>query len=220
MTTTYHPSTKQDILQILFREEQSTATELADVLGISPQAIRRHLKDLEAAGLIEHQSLQVGMGRPHHIYHISGKGRDRLPNRYGEFAVSLLDTLSKTVDQEQFSTILHKQWQRKTEEYRERLGNGSLAERVAELVKIRQAEGYMAEWHILPPKESNGRIVSRYVIVEHNCAISQVAKSFPTVCGHELKMFAIALQDCYVERTHWINNGEHQCAYLVCESID
>jgi DeoR family suf operon transcriptional repressor len=50
---------------------------------------------------------------------------------------------------------------------------------------------------------------------EHNCAISNVAESFPSVCGHELEMFAAVLPDCTVERTHWINNGEHQCGYLI-----
>jgi len=217
MTTTQHPSTKQDILQHLLKEEQRTAQELAEALDISTQAIRRHLKELEGAGLIEHQQQQVGMGRPQHVYQLSGKGRDRLPNRYGEFAVSLLDTLSETVDKEQFSTILQKQWERKAQAYRKRLGNGSLEERVAKLVKMRQAEGYMAEWHALKPEDTSGRMDTHYVIVEHNCAISQVAQSFPSVCCHELEMFAVALHNCHVERTHWINNGEHKCAYLIYE---
>lgn len=215
MTSTQHPSTKQDILQLLLKEEQATAQELAEALEISPQAIRRHLKDLEGAGLIEHQQVQGGMGRPQHIYKLSRKGRDRFPSRYGEFAISLLDTLSKTIDEEQFSTILQKQWQRKAQEYRDCLGNGSVEERVAKLVKMRQAEGYMAEWYTIKPEDTSGRMSTHYVIVEHNCAISEVAQSFPSVCGHELEMFAVALEDCYVERTHWLNNGEHQCGYLI-----
>jgi DeoR family transcriptional regulator, suf operon transcriptional repressor len=35
------------------------------------------------------------------------------------------------------------------------------------------------------------------------------------VCDHELEMFAVALQDCQVERTHWLVNGEHRCGYLI-----
>ena len=54
-----------------------------------------------------------------------------------------------------------------------------------------------------------------FVIAEYNCAIAHIAESYPTVCGHELAMFAIALPDCSVERTHWLVNGEHQCGYLV-----
>jgi len=35
------------------------------------------------------------------------------------------------------------------------------------------------------------------------------------VCDHELELFATALPDCTVERTHWIVDGQHQCGYLV-----
>jgi DeoR family suf operon transcriptional repressor len=79
MTTTQQPSTKQDILQYLLKQDQATAQELADALEVTPQAIRRHLKDLEAEGLIEYKSVQVGMGRPQHVYQLSRKGTRSLP---------------------------------------------------------------------------------------------------------------------------------------------
>lgn len=206
MTTTQQPSTKQDILQYLLKA-QATAQELADALFVTPQAIRRHLKDLDAEGLIEYKSTQVGMGRPQHVYSLSRKARGQFPTRYDEFAVSLLDTLAETVGREQVSSILRKQWQRKAIEYRDRVGMGSVQERVAKLVEFRQTEGYMAESYALEPNQ--------FILVEHNCAISNVAESFPSVCGHELEMFAAVLSDCIVERTHWINDGEHQCGYLI-----
>jgi DeoR family suf operon transcriptional repressor len=215
MTTTQQPSTKQDILQYLLKQNQATAQELAEILEISPQAIRRHLKDLEAEGLIEHQQVQAGMGRPQYVYKLSRQGRDRFPNRYEEFAVSLLDTLTETVGRDQVSSILRKQWERKALEYRDRLGKGSLQERVAKLVELRQSEGYMAEWYALEPNGSSKGFGYQFILKEHNCAISNVAESFPSVCGHELEMFAAVLPDCTVERTHWINKGEHQCGYLI-----
>lgn len=223
MTTTQHPSTKQDILQYLLKQAQSTAQELAEVLEVSPQAIRRHLKDLETEELIEHKAVQVGMGRPQHVYQLSRKGRvsvaarlaHRFPNRYGEFAVSLLDTLTETVGQDQVSSILRIQWQRKAKQYRDRLGTGSLAERVAKLVELRKSEGYMAEWYVLEPSNLNNGASHEFMLREHNCAISNVAESYPNVCGHELEMFAAVLPDCTVERTQWIINGEHQCGYLI-----
>ena len=160
----------------------------------------------------------MGMGRPQHIYQLSRRGRDYLQrslnhhpsDRYGEFAVSLLDTLAETVGHDQVSSILQKQWERKALEYRHRLGEGSLKERVAKLVDLRKAEGFMAEYH---PVESSRE--DSFIFIEHNCAISNVAESFPTICGHELEMFAALLPDCQVERTHWIINGEHRCGYLL-----
>ena len=222
MVTTEQPSTKQDILQYLLKQGQATAQDLASELNISPQAIRRHLKDLEAQELISYQIVQPGMGRPHHVYQLSSKGRDRLRqvvsdggDSHGQFAVSLLDTLVQTVGREQMILILRKQWERKALEYRDRLGNGCLRERVANLVALRKAEGYMAEWYPVTSGESSCEGDEQFILTEHNCAISNIAESFPVVCGHELEMFAAILPDCQVERTHWIINGEHRCGYLV-----
>lgn len=213
MTSLHHPSTKEDILKYLLKQGEATAQALAEHLEVSAQAIRRHLKDLEAEALIEHRAIQEGMGRPNHFYRLSRKGRDYFPAQYDEFAISLLDTLAETVGKEQVGTILRKQWERKAQEYQERVGTGSVADRVAQLVKLRQKEGYMAEWHRLEPEVSDGE--TQFVITEYNCAISHIAETFPTVCGHELEMFQVALPDCRVTRTHWLVNGEHRCGYLI-----
>lgn len=215
MTSSQHLHTKQDILQQLLKRGQATAQELAETLAISPQAVRRHLKELEAEGLIEYHSVQAGMGRPQHAYQLSHQGRAQFPDSYDDFAVSLLDTLAETVEPDQFGIILRKQWERKANEYRQHLGNGPLEERVAKLVEIRRAEGYMAEWYPVEAEESEGETGQRYIFTEYNCAISSIAESFPKVCDHELELFSMALQDCQVERTHWIIGGEHRCGYLI-----
>ncbi len=218
MTTIQEPSTKQDILHHLVKQGPTSAQALAEHLGISPQAVRRHLKDLEDEGLIKRETVQVGMGRPNHLYSLSREGRDRLPERYNDFAVSLLNTLAQTVGPDQMGTILRKQWEQKAQDYRKQMGLGSLAERVARLVELRRLEGYMAEWHTVEGEaggDGSGSSAPEYIITEYNCAIAQIAESFPSVCGHELDMFELALQGCRVQRTHWQANGEHRCGYLV-----
>jgi len=211
MTTTGLPSTKQNILQALLKHGQAAANQLAQDLDLSTQAVRRHLHELEADGLIEYHALQQGMGRPQHLYQLSSAGRDRLsPQKYSQFAVGFLDTLAETVGKEQVTLVLERQWQRKAAEYRDRLGNGNLQQRIAKLVQLRQEEGYMAELHQASPQQNQG-----FVLVEHNCAISDVAESYPSICGHELEMFAAVLPDCIVQRTQWINDGEHRCGYSI-----
>lgn len=215
MTTTEQTSTKQDILEHLLQRGQATALELSETLDISPQAVRRHLKDLEAEELIEYESVQAGMGRPQHAYRLSRKGRDRFPNNHGKFAVSLLDTIAQTLGKEQVNHILQKQWQQKALEYRDRIGSGKLGERVAKLVDLRRAEGYMAEWYPIDSETTQNGNCSQFMFTEHNCAISDVAETFPSVCSHELEMFATILPDCIIERTHWLINGQHRCGYMI-----
>lgn len=202
--------TKQDILQHLLKRGEVKAQEFAEKFDISPQAIRKHLKDLETEGLIYHTAEQAGMGRPQFIYALTTAGRDRFPDSYNQFAVNFLDTLIDTLGKEQVSEVLHKQWQRKSQHYKSQLGIGSLKQRLEKLAEIRRAEGYVTEWF---PVEAT----ANFVFTEYNCAIAHVAESFPSVCGHELEMFATVL-DCAVERTHWMVNGEHRCGYLILGS--
>ncbi|MGB3294980.1 MAG: iron-sulfur cluster biosynthesis transcriptional regulator SufR [Phormidesmis sp.] len=210
-TSTQQTSIREDILRFLLKRGTATAGAIADHLQVTPQGIRRHLKTLEASDLIEHQSSQEGIGRPNHLYQLSRKGREHFPDQYDQFALSLLNTVADTLGPEQVSKLLKHQWQSKAREYREKLGQASLEDRMKTLVKLRQAEGYMAECH--PVDEADDE--DTFVITEYNCAIAHIAESYPTVCGHELAMFAVALPDCSVERTHWLVNGEHQCGYLV-----
>ena len=211
MATTGLTTTKQNILQYLLKQGKATAQQLAKAFELSSQAIRRHLGELEAEGLIEHDAMQKGMGRPQYWYQLSTKGRALFPHRYEEFAVSFLDALAETVGEERVGKVLEKQWQKKAQDYRDRVGDGTLKERVARLVQLRQEEGYMAELHQLETTDNQ----QQFVLTEYNCAISEVAESYPSICGHELEMFAEILPDCQVERNHWINNGEHLCGYLI-----
>jgi DeoR family suf operon transcriptional repressor len=68
----------------------------------------------------------------------------------------------------------------------------------------------MAQLHLVADREP-----PEYILAEHHCAIAEVAESYPSVCGHELEMFALVLPDCTIERTHWLNQGEHRCGYLI-----
>jgi DeoR family transcriptional regulator, suf operon transcriptional repressor len=212
MTTSQPPSTKQDILTALLKQGQLTAHGLAEQLALTPQGIRRHLKDLETEGLIVQVTMAAaGMGRPNHVYGLSATGRRQFPDRYDSFSIDLLDTLMKTVGKEQMTSILRQQWRQKAAEYRVQVGTGDLFDRVQKLVGLRQSEGYMAECHLVEPENA----AAGFVLTEYNCAISQIAASYPSVCGNELEMFAIALPDCQVERTHWLVGGEHRCGYLI-----
>ena len=230
-TSSPQTSIREDILRFLLKRGTATASAIASHLQITPQAVRRHLKTLESSELIEHQVSQASIGRPNHLYQLSRQGREHFPDQYDQFALSLLNTVADTMGPEQVSQLLKHQWQRKAKEYKKRLGDAPLKDRMQALVKLRQAEGYMAEYHRAEKSSSKAAnaekidaaeveaaeidVDSAFVITEYNCAIAHIAESYPTVCGHELAMFAIALPDCSVERTHWLVGGEHQCGYLV-----
>lgn len=215
MAATQHSTTKDEILQYLLREGKATAQVLSEALQVTPQAVRRHLKDLTEEQLILHEAVPAKMGRPQHIYQLSQAGRARFPANYDQFAVSLLHTLSETVPPDQFRSIIKNQWQKKIQEYNDQLGQGgSLRLRLQKLVALRCSEGFMSEVHSAPLDEAQDQ-QNRFVVTEYNCAIAQVAESFPTVCGQELELFTSLFPDCKVERTHWMIKGKNYCGYLI-----
>ncbi|NJN75155.1 MAG: iron-sulfur cluster biosynthesis transcriptional regulator SufR [Synechococcaceae cyanobacterium RL_1_2] len=209
MVPTHHQSTKESILHYLLKQGQATTQELAEYLQVSVQAIRRHLRDLENEQLVDHQKHTQGMGRPNYLYGLSDRGKNYFPHDYEGFSVSLLNTLVETVGEEQAGNVLVKQWHKKAQQYQQRLGTTNLGDKLKKLVQIRQQEGYMAELNSLEP--------GKYVLVEHHCAIEEVAHSFPAICDHELEMFALIFSECKVERTHWLKDGEQRCGYLIQE---
>lgn len=209
VTTGDPQGSKAGILHYLRKHGQGTAQELAQSLGISKQAVRRHLKDLHQEGWIAFEAVVVGMGRPQHRYFLSPEGEKQFGDGYNHFATDLLGTLEATLGREQVQRILQQQWQRRGLIYRQQLGSGSLESRIQALVALRRREGYLAECYPMTDDGSN----EGYVFAEYHCAIADIAETFPSVCGHELEMFALALPDCTVERHHWMANGEHQCAY-------
>ena len=214
MAATQNSTTKDDILQYLLREGEATAQLLAEALRVTPQAIRRHLKDLTEEELILHEAVPAKMGRPQYVYQLSRAGKARFPANYDQFALSLLHTLSETVPPEQFRDIIKNQWQKKIAEYQSQLGNGSLRSRLQKLIALRYSEGFMSEVHSAPLEDQADR-QDRFVVTEYNCAIAQVAESFPTVCGQELELFTSLFPDCKVERTHWMIKGKNYCGYLI-----
>lgn len=203
-------STKEDILQYLLKQGSASAQEIAGTLGISPQAVRRHLKDLEEAKLIDHNPIGGGMGRPQYIYSLSNSGKKHFPKGYKEFSVSLLQSLVKNIGTETVQELLKQQWQEKAQIYSAQIGNLSVEERLAKLAELRRSEGYVTEWFSQP---------EGYIYTEYNCVIADVANSFPTVCAHELGMFSAIFAGYKVDRIHWMIRGEHCCGYSIGSTL-
>lgn len=65
--------TKERVLDLL-RLKPRTAKEVAEVLGVSRVAVRKHLQDLEARGLVCSEVRKCpGRGRPYRVYRASDR---------------------------------------------------------------------------------------------------------------------------------------------------
>src|SRR5438034_11721727 len=90
---TAHKGLRAEILLALKRTQPLTAKQLAHQLGVSVNAIRHHLKELEAEALIAYGREQRGVGAPTFAYRLSPDGEDLFPRAYEEALTLLLGRL-------------------------------------------------------------------------------------------------------------------------------
>ena len=69
-------STRRTIITILRTEGPMTAGDLAERIGITEMAIRRHIATLERDNLIYPTTLRQPMGRPAKVYQLTEEADD------------------------------------------------------------------------------------------------------------------------------------------------
>ena len=90
-----HKGLRGEILLALKRAQPLTAKQLATQLGVSPSAIRHHLKELEAEALVAYGREQRGLGAPTYTYRLSAGGEELFPRAYEETLTQLLERVAE-----------------------------------------------------------------------------------------------------------------------------
>jgi DeoR family suf operon transcriptional repressor len=197
---------RRGILMALKKRGRARAEELADVLGITASAVRQHLTGLLGDGLVEFEEVRSGPGRPKHVYRLTPAADSLFPRTYSELTNELLDYAGASqpglVDE-----LFEMRRRRRAEAARARLAGRPFDERVAELARILDEDGYLADVEQLAD--------GSWRIVEHNCAILGVAARFGQACSSEIAFLRDALPDAEIERTHHMMAGAHMCSYSV-----
>jgi len=200
------PASRRTLLHTLKRRGEARVDELADSLGVTVSAVRQHLTALQADGWVLHREVRAGPGRPHHLYRLSPNGDRLFPRAYAAITIDLLAE-AEAEDPELVERMFERRRVRRVERAKERLEGKALPERVQELTRILDEDGYLAESIALPD--------GRFRIVEHNCAILAVASKYGAACGTELDFIREVLPDARVERVAHLLSGGHVCAYEV-----
>ncbi len=200
-------STREAALTLLLRQGEATAGDLAEHLEVSVQAMRRHLRSLEEDGLVEASPAQEGPGRPSNRWRLTSKGQGRFPDGSDDFALGLLQSMAGSLPAETLQTLLDQQALRQAGNYRRRIGEGALPQRLERLVELRRQEGYVAD---CSPDPEQPRA---WLICEYHCSVMRIAEQFPCVCDQELQLIRHTFPDCQVERVHWRLEKGHSCGF-------
>jgi len=199
-------SSKKQILLTLKRQGSVSLTDLAAALKISKMATLKHLTALEGKGLIVRSSRAGGRGRPRAYFALSDRSTSLFPEAYTHMTLTALRFIEEKLGRDAIVRLLRQRAQEVLDENRNRVPDGSLKEKVAELVKIRDEGGYMAE-----VGHAGRNVVEMF---EHNCPIMAVAETYPEACRVEREMFQNLL-GADVETSHRVVAGDPVCRFLV-----
>ena len=200
-----HKGLRGDVLVELKRAQPLTAAELAASFGVTANAIRRHLKELEIEQLIEHVREQRGQGAPTHAYRLTDRGEALFPRRYDKELTAVLEFLERESGRDAVGRFFQERFQAKADEILARFGDAPFGERVAAVVDFLRQEGFM-------PNLSMGGEGMR--LAEHNCAMHVVARRYPEVCDTELTFLTTVLGPG-VQRDRHIVDGCNACEYAI-----
>jgi len=203
-------TTREATLSLLLRKGGSSAANLAKCMGISVQAMRRHLRSLENDGLVASNLIADGPGRPSNFWQLTPQGHNCFNNAHGSenFALDLLAAIEMNLSDENVVKILNMQTLEKAISYRRKIGKGSLNTRLEKLIELRKQEGYLSELSL----SNDG--CSWYLNAFH-CSIRSIAEKHPVVCDQELTLLRNIFSDCDVERVQWRLESGHSCGFHV-----
>jgi predicted ArsR family transcriptional regulator len=213
---------KRRLLERLKRVDSASTAELAVSFQLTPAAVRQHLEDLAAAGLVEVAAPAAppggrGRGRPAQAWRLTATAASLFPDHHADLTVSLLEVIRGTLGESCIDRVVDARTQAQLAGYREVLPDpvaSSVGERVEALAQLRTVEGYMAEAVSLPGGAEDGE--DAYLLVEHHCPICAAAETCQNLCRGELELFRAALGvDVHVERSQHIMAGDQRCAYRV-----
>ena len=186
-----------------------TAKELAELFGVTPNALRRHLDALEAEELVGHTRQVRGVGAPVHAYALTEQGQALFPQQYASVLASVLEAVREMGGPDAVRAVLRRQWVELVEGAKPRLAELPLSERAQLVAELRSSQGYMAEAR---PDDVGAGVTLR----EHHCAIRDVAERFPEICAAEQELIE-ELLGVPVHRTGHILGGCAACEYTVRE---
>jgi predicted ArsR family transcriptional regulator len=199
-------STKREILQILKRDGQSDLQTLAEHLHVSKMAVHKHVQELEERGLIERASVKGTTGRPRLALRLAPDATSLFPRAYAGITCAALAYIEEKLGRKAVEEALRRRQTETLANYREHVNAETLGERVHQLARLRDHEGYMAEDHKTGP--------TKFEILEHNCPILAVAENYWEACTVENELFR-KLLNANVETTHRVVAGGNVCRFLV-----
>ena len=199
-------SNKKQILLILKREKEIDLETLSTMMSMSKMGVLKHIIELEEIGFVERLKKKTGVGRPRLILKLSPNASDIFPKSYASMTTFALNFIEEKLGRAAVMEILYRRQQQIIENYSPNLIEKPFEEKVKELTKLREEDGYMAELEVV---QNNN-----FQMLEYNCPVYDIAEQYGEACTVERQMFE-QLLGAEVDTTHRVVSGDKVCRFCI-----
>jgi predicted ArsR family transcriptional regulator len=199
---------RAELVLELRRRGDASVADLAEHLGVSEAATRRHLGVLAEEGLVAAETVNEGhRGRPAARFHLTDAAARLFPHRYDRLAQEMLDFLAAEHGREGLRAFLRWRVRREVDGLQEAVTADDLPGRLQQLADALSEAGFEAS--VTPDGEG-------FTLTQDHCAIFDVAKQHPEVCAYEAASFSQVLgRDVTLSRRQTLAGGSSACVCCV-----
>ena len=231
---------RADILTVLKRQGRMSVKELAAHFRMSYMGLKGPCLDLEREGYLDTFRRPVALGRPELVYRLTRRSHELFPGAGNQFTGEILDAVQQAYGPSAPTKLLFGLFAQRAKAYRAKIEPTSLVERAECFARLRDADGYMAEFD--PGNAPHGEAVSGIVrgsyssngngtepsvstrregsalpvamrIIEHGSPIEDLLRRYPILDRLERELFEQVL-NCPVQREEDTSTpGVYRCIF-------
>ncbi|MEO8540798.1 MAG: ArsR family transcriptional regulator [bacterium] len=198
--------TRDRILEYVIEHRDTRVEDLSGELAITPAAVRRHLDNLRADGLIDARAVKQATGRPFHAYSATEKATQTVPPAYADLLERMLRGLGERDDVN--STVMMSVAESLASKHMHEVAGLSAEELAAQVTLSLRAEGILETWS----SQTDG-----IHLVNGHCPYHKAAEISKLPCEADRKTIELLLGHD-VEQLNRIVDGAACCEYLVRNS--
>ncbi|HET8613918.1 MAG TPA: metalloregulator ArsR/SmtB family transcription factor [Actinomycetales bacterium] len=207
--------TRDRVARAVLEDGPVTASAIADQLGVTPAAVRRHLDLLAEEGLVAARdprpSASRGRGRPARVYVVTDAGHASMTTAYDDLATSAMEFLAEQLGPEAVEEFAARRVADLESRYApvlEAVGDDPDL-RTRALADALARDGYAASAR--PVGSSGAGPAGEGIqLCQGHCPVQHVATRFPQLCEAETEVFS-RLLGVHVQRLATLASGAHVC---------
>jgi predicted ArsR family transcriptional regulator len=206
------PTTRKSILEALKRDGKAAIADLAGRLGMSGEAVRQQLLQLQREGWVEairDEAHEKRSGRPAAHYRLTSAGDHLFPKHYDQMGVALLDAVASHLGPDALSRVLAGITDARAKQWEPRLAGRTLPEKLQVLTAMYDPQGTNGGTYAHVENGANG-----LRLVEQNCPFLNVATERPVICSISVALLS-QLLGVEVVREERFQDGDGRCVFRV-----